>query len=141
MTEATKEEIRLRIEEMFTAWSPGEGTFSAEHISGFYDQTERYFAFDTLMPTTSIMKGWQSFADNWEMAITKLNNFQCELKEIIFLEVRAGVAWTGLRLAVSAVEIETGKRLDTTQQVTLIWERQGETWRVIHEHLSGPVRM
>ena len=141
MTEATKEEIRQRIKEMFIAWSPGEGTFSAEHISGFYDQTERYFAFDTLMPTTSIMKGWQSFADNWEMAITKLNNFQCELKEIIFLEVRGGVAWTGLRLAVSAVEIETGKWLDTTQQVTLIWEIQGETWRIIHEHLSGPVRM
>ena len=121
MTEATKEEIRQRIEEMFIAWSPGEGTFSAEHVSGFYDQTERYFAFDTLMPTTSIMKGWQSFADNWEMAITKLNDFQCELKEIIFLEVCGDMAWTGLRLAVSAVEIETGKRLDTTQQVTLIW--------------------
>ena len=75
----------------------------------FTIKTEQYFAFDTLMPTTSIMEGWQSFADNWELALTKLKNFRCELKEIISLEVRGEVAWTGLRLAVSAVEIETGK--------------------------------
>lgn len=126
---------------MFVAWNPGDGPFSADHVAGFYDQTEQYFAFDTLMPTTSVMKGWQSFADNWELALTQLKNFQCELKEIISLEVRGDVAWTGLRLAVNAVEIETGKKLDTTQQVTLIWEKQGDTWRIVHEHLSGPVRM
>ena len=67
--------------------------------------------------------------------------FQCELKAFISLEVRGDVAWTGLRLAVSANEIETGRKLDTTQQVTLIWEKQGGTWRIMHEHLSGPVRM
>ena len=141
MTEAAEAEIRQRIKDMFIAWSPGERDFNSRDVADFYDQTEQYFAFDTLMPTTSIMKGWQSFADNWELALTKLNNFRCELKEIISLEVRGDVAWTGLRLAVSAVEIETGKTFDTTQQVTLVWEKQGGTWRIMHEHLSGPVRM
>ena len=140
MTEAAEAEIRQRIKDMFIAWSPDERDFSAGHVADFYDQSEQYFAFDTLMPTTSVMKGWQSFADNWELALTKLNNFRCELKEIISLEVRGDVAWTGLRLAVSAVEIETGKTFDTTQQVTLVWEKQGGTWRIMHEHLSGPVR-
>ena len=140
-SEFVKKEIRQRIKNMFIAWSPGERDFSAGHVADFYEQTEQYFAFDTLMPATSIMKGWQSFADNWELALTKLNNFRCELKEIISLEVRGDVAWTGLRLAVSANEIETGRKLDTTQQVTLIWEKQGGTWRIMHEHLSGPVRM
>ena len=102
-SEFVKKEIRQRIKNMFIAWSPGERDFSAGHVADFYEQTEQYFAFDTLMPTTSIMKGWQSFADNWELALTKLNNFRCELKEIISLEVRGDVAWTGLRLAVSAV--------------------------------------
>lgn len=141
VTKTAKSEIKQRIEDMFVAWSPGKGEFSTEHIADFYDHTERYFAFDTLMPTTSVMTGWQSFAHNWELALNGLNNFQCELTEIISLEVRGDVAWTGLRLAVSAVETASGKLLDTTQQVTLIWERQDGTWRIIHEHLSGPVRI
>ena len=52
MTETAKAEIKQRIKEKFIAWSPGEGPFSADHVAGFYDRTEQYFAFDTLMPTT-----------------------------------------------------------------------------------------
>ena len=52
MTETAKAEIKQRIKEKFIAWSPGESPFSADHVAGFYDQTEQYFAVDTLMPTT-----------------------------------------------------------------------------------------
>ena len=68
------------------------------------------------------------------------------MTESVEVEIRARIkdmfiAWSPREGTFSTVEIETGKTLDTTQQVTLIWERQGGTWRIVHEHLSGPVRM
>lgn len=140
MSEDVKSQIKERLEALFVAWSPGEAEFSARDVAEFYDQSERFLAFDTLMPTTSIMHGWQAFSDNWELAIGKLKNFNCVLKEIVSLEVHGDIVWTGLLLGVTAEEVDTGKPLDAEQQVTLVWERQGDNWIIIHEHLSGPVR-
>lgn len=139
-SDSVEQQIKKRLDELFIAWSPGEKEFSANDVAGFYDQSERFLAFDTLMPTTSIMQGWKAFSDNWEIAIGQLRNFNCELKEIVHMEIHGDIAWTGLHLAVSAEEVENGNPLEATQQVTLIWEQQDSKWMIIHEHLSGPVR-
>ena len=141
MSESIKKEIAQRLEDMFLGWSPGETDFSIEHVADFYDQTERFFAFDTLMPTTSVMKGWKSFTDNWELVLEKqLRNFICTLEEITFHEVSGDISWMGLYLSVTAEDIETGNPFATEQQVSLVWENQNGVWRIIHEHLSGPIR-
>lgn len=126
---------------MFLGWSPAQDSFSIEDVAEFYDNSERFFAFDTLMPTTSIMKGWKSFTDNWEAVLSRqLRDFVCTLEEITFHEVSGDISWMGLRLSVTAEEIETGNAFSTEQQVSLVWENQEGVWRIIHEHLSGPVR-
>ena len=141
MSESIKKEIVQRLEDMFLGWSPGDADFSIEDVGDFYDQTDRFFAFDTLMPATSIMSGWQSFAENWEITLSKqLKNFVCTLDEITFHEVSGDISWMGLLLSVTAEEIETGKPFSTEQQVSLVWENQDGVWRIIHEHLSGPIR-
>ena len=141
MSESIKKEIVQRLEDMFLGWSPGDADFSIEDVGDYYDQTDRFFAFDTLMPATSIMDGWKSFADNWELTLSKqLKNFVCTLDEITFHEVSGDISWMGLLLSVTAEEIGTGKPFSTEQQVSLVWENQDGVWRIIHEHLSGPIR-
>ena len=141
MSESVKKEIVDRLKQMFLGWSPGESDFSIEDVAEYYDQSRRFFAFDTLMPTTSVMRGWQSFTDNWEqMLAIQLKNFVCTLDEIVFHEVQGDFSWMGLCLSVKAEEIDSGKVLEAEQQVSLVLQRQQGVWRIVHEHLSGPIR-
>ncbi len=133
--------IRKRLEDIFPAWSPGVNEFSIDDIADYYVQSEDMFAFDTLMPTTSVMDGWQSFADNWTGALGSLDNFRCHMAELINVHVKGDIAWSALILNVSAESRDTGEKIDGSQQVSLVWIKETDgVWRIIHEHLSGPVR-
>ena len=92
------------------------------------------------MPTTSIMDGWHAFVRHWEQAIGGMDSFDCELKDVLRLEVHGDIAWTALVLGVDAVLAGSGEPLKAEQQVTLVWGREADGWRIVHEHLSGPVR-
>ena len=133
--------IRQRLDDIFPAWSPGRNEFSIGDIADYYVQSENMFAFDTLMPTTSVMDGWQSFADNWKQALGAMDNFNCHMADLINVHVRGDIAWSALILNVSAEVTETGETIEGSQQVSLVWVKEADgAWRIIHEHLSGPVR-
>ena len=56
-------------------------------------------------------------------------------------DVPGDIAWSALILNVSAEVRETGETIDGSQQVSLVWIKEADgVWRIIHEHLSGPVR-
>ena len=133
--------IRQRLEDIFPAWSPGRNEFSINDIADYYVQSEDMFAFDTLMPTTSIMAGWQSFADNWTKALGTMDNFKCHMSNLLNVHVMGDIAWSALVLDVSAEIKDTGETMKGSQQVSLVWKKEEDgIWRIIHEHLSGPVR-
>ncbi|MEO0412776.1 MAG: nuclear transport factor 2 family protein [Pseudomonadota bacterium] len=139
MGQADKDRITQRIDEIFDVWSVGDDGFDDAAIGALYDNTDAFTAFDTLMPSTSVMEGWDTFAANWTGALKRLNDFKCWLEDCLEITVVGEVAWTRLILGVSADDQETGERLEGAQQVTLIW-RKSDDWRIVHEHLSGPVR-
>ena len=133
--------IQQRLEAIFPAWSPGRNEFSIDDIADYYVQSEDMFAFDTLMPSTSVMDGWQSFADNWNQALAAMDNFNCHMAELLNIHVKDDIAWSALILNVSAEIRATGETIDGSQQVSLVWIKEADgVWRIIHEHLSGPVR-
>lgn len=139
MTTEDKSRIRSRFDEIFDVWSVGNKGFDNKAIGALYDNTKAFSAFDTLMPTTSIMNGWQSFADNWTGALDVMGDFKCWLVDTLEITVVGEVAWSRLILGVSAKNKATGEMIEGEQQVTLIW-RKSDDWRIVHEHLSGPVR-
>ena len=140
MSKVDEQSIRDRLTVMFDGWSPGTGKFTMERVESLYDRGSNFLAFDTLMPTTSIMDGWPSFLYHWEQAISGMRRFECQLEDILRLEVQGDLAWTALLLSVDA-ELDDGhQQLSAEQQVTLIWQRHEDGWRIVHEHLSGPVR-
>lgn len=139
MLSADEQRITDRIDEIFDVWSVGDAGFDHEAIGALYDNTSAFTAFDTLMPSTSIMDGWDIFAANWTGALERLKDFSCWLAQCLEITVVGEVAWTRLILGVSAFDTQTSERLEGEQQVTLIW-RKRDDWRIVHEHLSGPVR-
>ncbi|MEM9289580.1 MAG: nuclear transport factor 2 family protein [Pseudomonadota bacterium] len=134
-----QERISERIEEIFNVWSVGDAGFDEDAIGALYDNTDAFSAFDTLMPTTSVMNGWASFSENWTGALSVMKGFRCWLEDCLETTVVGEVAWTRLILGVSAHNSATGEAIKGKQQVTLIW-RKSDDWRIVHEHLSGPVR-
>ena len=132
-------QIRERLEAIFAPWSPGGGGFDPAVIADFYCNDDDMLAYDTLMPSTSVMRGWPTFAAHWQAAIGAMRAFSCALEHVDAIAVHGDVAWSALILKVDAVAPD-GSAIDARQHVTLIWERQGDSWRIRHEHLSGPVR-
>lgn len=134
-----EERIRSRFAEIFDVWSVGSDGFDESAIGPLYDTSDAFSAFDTLMPSTSIMNGWRSFADNWSAALEVLHDFKCWLVDCLEVTIVGEIAWTRLILGVTARNSQTGEMIEGEQQVTLIW-RKSDDWRIVHEHLSGPVR-
>ena len=59
MSRVDEEDIRQRLADLFAGWSPGVGDFDMGRVAAFYHEGDRFLALDTLMPTTSVMDGWQ----------------------------------------------------------------------------------
>ncbi|MEL7028443.1 MAG: nuclear transport factor 2 family protein [Pseudomonadota bacterium] len=139
MVDPDSARIQERLDEVFDAWSVGDAGFNPDTIGPVYENSPEFSAFDTLMPTTSVMNGWETFAQHWTGALNVLKDFKCWTTDVLETTVSGDVAWTRLVLGVSALNSATGERLSGDQQVTLIW-RKTDDWRIVHEHLSGPVR-
>ena len=131
--------IAQRIDDVFAAWSVGDGGFDDATIGEIYEKTPEFTAFDTLMPTTSVMEGWDDFARHWTGALEVMKEFRCWAEDVLETRIMGDYAYTRLILGVTARNAQTGEKLEGDQQVTLIW-RKTDDWRILHEHLSGPVR-
>ena len=51
---------------------------------------------------------------------------------------RGTVAWTTVTFQISA-KLKAGGSLELDGRHTAIWERRGEKWLIVHEHLSFPL--
>lgn len=134
--------LRERIVDLMAGWTPlaNAKDWTIENVADFYNLSDTYLALDTIMPIASVMLGGDAFKRNWESEVAKMQTFQCELQEIVSQEIYGDSAWTGLIFRTQFVQ-ETGEPVDMLIQTTLVWRKFNGKWKIVHEHLSDPVRM
>ncbi|WP_299959293.1 nuclear transport factor 2 family protein [uncultured Roseobacter sp.] len=99
--------------------------------------TETYSSFDFGPPA----EGFDSFAPAWAYYQQLLGNspvesWRLELIGDSNVELRGDIAWTVSRVSLDG-ELEDGTVIDVpVARVTLIFEREGDEWRIVHEHGS-----
>lgn len=131
--------IRERVNDWIAAFSPGNKPFDFSVLDDLYWQDEQLLAFDTLSPQTTCIQGWQTFEAIWKAFMAALAQWQIELLGDLRILVADKIAvsasiWHG------AGTNAAGESVDITAHATQVWEKRGEEWRIIHEHISNPVK-
>lgn len=101
---------------------------------------ETYTSFDFGPPA----EGFKSFAPAWQYYQTLMTNspvthWRLELLEEPTVELRGDVAWSTSTVSLDG-RLQNGTEIDVpVARVTLIFEREAEDWKIVHEHGSAPL--
>jgi ketosteroid isomerase-like protein len=131
--------IAERVNDWLAAFSPGNKPFDFSVLDNLYWQDEQLLAFDTLSPQTTRIQGWKSFEEIWKPFMSALAQWQ--IKPVGDIRIL-----TGDKLAIAALIFHgigtttKSEPVDIMAHATLVWEKRGEQWRIIHEHISNPVK-
>jgi len=128
-------EIRAVIEKYAVAW----GSLNPENAAALYAKDADLVFYD-LLPLK--YTGWNAYAEGVKPHFAQFESLKITPKGDLKVTRRGNVAWTTSTLDL-AVKTK-GEGADTmaleTRQ-TLILEKQGGDWKIVHEHLSTPLQM
>jgi ketosteroid isomerase-like protein len=122
-------------------WSPNADVknFSAERLSRVYN-TQGIVSFDTNSPGSTIMNGWKAFRDTWVPYMKEAGFWETLSVKLIKAETIGDLAYTVITFTASAQPERTADRKIYENHATLIWKRLNGEWKVVHEHVSSPVK-
>ena len=136
----TKPLVRQRVDDWLAAFSPGEKKVNFTDLEQLYWRENELLTYDTLSPVSTIISGWQSFEQVWKPFLNNLSAWRIEL-------VGDPKFFDSPELTVAALvfhgvgRTEVGEAVDVTAHATLVWLWRQGVWRIIHEHVSHPVRL
>lgn len=117
---------------VYDAWS----TLEAENAAPFYAKDADLAFFDAAPLKYS---GWAAYAEGDQKAfLDGTTRLTFRPNDDLKTTERGDVAWMTLTLHVTSVR-KDGKTLELDCRHTLIWERRGGKWLIVHEHLSAPL--
>jgi len=121
------------INDYCSSWSSG----SAENPAHLYAKDSGLVFYDV---TPFAYRGWGEYREGVKKAFFNDNFESGKLTAGNDLKVtrRGTVAWTTVSMHLS-VKNKDGKNLESDLRYTGIWERRGNAWVIVHEHLSAPL--
>jgi ketosteroid isomerase-like protein len=131
--------IQERVNHWVSAFSPGNKPFDFSALDNLYWKDEQLLTFDTLSPQTTRIQGWQSFEEIWKPFMAALAQWQIEPVGDIYILTEEKIAITAL-IFHGIGTIHAGEAVEITAHATLVWSKRGDQWRIIHEHISHPVK-
>ncbi|QOI99596.1 MAG: nuclear transport factor 2 family protein [Phycisphaeraceae bacterium] len=123
----------------FAAWTKGPGPFDMAALERVCDNTSTFLSFDAISPSTTIIRGWGAYAGIWSQALAGYTSASLTPDEHLAAFMTGHSAWTASLARVNGT-LPDGTVLDVPVHVTLVWQLHGREWRIVHEHVSAPVR-
>jgi ketosteroid isomerase-like protein len=124
--------FRKLIDSYCAVWSTG----TADAPAKFYAQDDGLVFYDV---APFAYHGWKEYHDGVKTAILD-NAASIKLTAGKDLRVtrRGLIAWTTVPMHL-AEKTKDGKTIELDLRYTGIWEKRGESWVLVHEHLSTPL--
>jgi ketosteroid isomerase-like protein len=141
-----KDELAKRTSDWQSSWTavadPATGNevpFDVtKRLGGVYVTDERLLSFDLMSPAQTRIIGWAAFKELWGPFMANVSN----LRWTPLADFRHGgegnTGWSAGTVHLSAMA--GGQPLEMLVHATLIWERTGSGWKILHEHISSPVK-
>jgi ketosteroid isomerase-like protein len=120
-----------RVEQYWKAWSSGD----EKAIRGFYSTGPDAVFYD-IGPLQH--KGWDQYRLAVERSSTRGEQIEVTLPEKVAVHKRGALVWTTNTVHIK-IQPASGPAREWDARQTLIWERRGPRWVILHEHLSVPM--
>ncbi|HTF88413.1 MAG TPA: nuclear transport factor 2 family protein [Planctomycetota bacterium] len=122
------------------SWTKHAGeTYTTEKLSRVADTTDSFVSFDAMSKDKTVVKGYAQYAGIWGPGMAGFKTAQLSETENVHVWIREGMAVTASIVRVHG-ETMDGTMIDMPGHLTLGWLREGDDWRVVHEHMSLGVK-
>lgn len=112
------------------AWTGGDTSKAVE----FYDKSARNVYFD-IMPLQ--YKGVAEYESGVKQVMAGFQSFHFTLHDDVDVHRSSSLAWATCTWTGEGKQ-KTGNRLSLEGRWTVVWEKKGSKWLIVHEHLSVP---
>jgi ketosteroid isomerase-like protein len=136
---ADETQIKAAIEKWRGLFSPGEKTFTTKGYEDIFVNSVEFIVFDNFAAKNTHMKSWDEYAATWNAEIpTNFAGLVIFDLEIYRLNVSGDMAWSAFNFWMRG--FPGGKEVYTSQHATHVWRKIDGKWRIVHEHLTGPIK-
>ncbi len=119
------------LQAVWDAWC----TLDAGKAAKYYDQSNDDVFFD-LAPLQ--YHGWAEYQKGAQQLLDGLKSAKCKVDEAKIHA--AGPAYWTTAIVHLALDQKQGGPMNTDARWTSIWEKRGGEWKIVHEHISTPMK-
>ncbi|MEL6320378.1 MAG: nuclear transport factor 2 family protein [Cyanobacteria bacterium J06626_14] len=129
-------EIRQLTTEWFAAWSPGQGSVDWDAMGElFVQEPDELLVFDDAGGSVVVLTSWEDYRATWEPFMEQFTEWQIEPEGEIHVNVDGDLAATVFTLTGGGID-QNQNPIEFRQRATHIWQRKGDRWLIVHEHLT-----
>lgn len=128
-----EDDIRAVIDKYAAAW----GSLNPDNAAPLYAKDTDLVFYD-LLPLK--FTGWNAYAEGVKPHFAQFESLKITPKGDLKVTRRGDVAWTTSTFDL-AVKPKGDETMAMEVRQTLILERQGKDWKIVHEHFSTPLQM
>ena len=137
----TEQLIFSRVKQWEAAWNLDRESFSMNRFGDLYVQNERLLAYDLTSPDTpSVIRGYQQYAAIWEPFMQRFSPWNIKINDDLRIQTSDRLAFATFTWKIWGTTKADQQQITGDLHATLVFEQFGETWKIIHEHISSPVR-
>ncbi len=118
------------MQKVIAAWNTGDPANAA----AFYDKTPTNVYFD-IAPLQ--YHGWKEYAEGVKQMFATFESMKFTLHNDAKVHRAGNTAW-GTATWSADGKLKTGNGVSLEGRWTVIWEKKGSQWLVVHEHFSAP---
>jgi len=127
------DDIRAVIDKYAAAW----GSLNPDNAAPLYAKDADLVFYDILPLKYA---GWDAYAAGTKPHFAQFESLKITPKGDLKVTRRGDVAWTTSTYDL-AVKPKNGDAMALEMRQTLILEKQGKDWKIVHEHFSTPLQM
>jgi ketosteroid isomerase-like protein len=127
------EDLKALMLKTMEAWA----TLDPANAAQFYDTEAKHVFYDAA-PLKYI--GWNEYAEGSRKFFATLKSLKITPENDIQTHRRGNMAWGTATWQFEIVPKE-GKTLNPKGRYTVVWEKRGDKWLIVHEHASVPWEM
>lgn len=124
-------DFKALMQKLLDTWN----TLDPAQAAPFYDHEPGNLFYDI---TPFQYSGWAEYDRGVRKALEGYSSFKITLGDDAQAHEGGSLAWTTATLHMEAVT-RAGEKQAFDARWTLIWEKRGTKWRIVHEHVSVPL--
>jgi uncharacterized protein (TIGR02246 family) len=128
-----EDDIRAVVEKVAAAW----GSLNPDNAAPFYAKDADLVFYD-LLPLK--YTGWSAYAEGVKPHFAQFESLKFAPKGDVKITRRGDVAWTTTTYDLT-VKPKADEAMTLEVRQTLILEKKGKDWKIVHEHFSTPLQM